>query len=159
MKILFFLSLFIINIQVIGQVGKDTLCYHHIREAKDTIPGTDSNIIIIKAKNSGLTKEDIQTGFYKVVKIDSFSSFYLIFIEKDMNINTIYSEKLPLMTGQKLEVDSMYYFELICKNYFENGICYHPVDNITYFGKYKGYELGKLYIAKNLNGLAIISNK
>ena len=94
-------------------------------------------------------------GFYKVIRIDSLSNFYLIFVEKDNVKSTIYSQRCMINKGQKLKVNEEYYFELRCKDTLQNGTCLTPIQDITYFGKYKGYELGNLFITNDLCGIYI----
>ena len=130
-----------------------------ISKIKDSIPELDTNSINIEVNISEHLHFIYENGFYTVKKIDSFSDFYLIFIEKNKCLNTIYSEKFILTSGKKIEVGGSYYFELFCKNKFDIGVCIHPVADITYFGKYKGFELGRLYIAKNLCGLTLIGTQ
>lgn len=120
---------------------------------------TINDLVIAHADILGQTNRDVEKGIYKVLRIDVFNNFYLIFIQKDSVKSTIYSEKCIDIKGQKISLDSTYYFELTCKDTLYNGQCLPIIPDVTYFEKYKGYELGKLNIAKNLCGLFLIKTK
>lgn len=116
------------------------------------------SVIVMSFKgnnNTNLRGNETEVGFYVVKKIDVFDDFYLIFIEGEDTKRTIYSEKNIKIKGIELKVDSVFYFELICKDTLDNGMCVATLPNVTYFGKYQGYELGSLKIEKNLNGLIL----
>jgi len=145
MKNILILSLVLIHVVTLGQNNKD----------RHRITDTIQDLVIIHSEMRGQTNKEIERGYYKVLKIDAFNNFYLIFIEKNNVKSTIYSEKSIVVKGQKIEVDSTYFFELSCKDTLSNGTCLIPIANVTYFDKYSGYELGKLNLAKNLCGLII----
>jgi hypothetical protein len=150
-KIYLFLTFLSLNTVLFGQtLQKEIDC------KKTTKPDTINDLVTVHAALSGQTNRDIEKGIYKVLKIDVFSNYYLIFIEKKGIKSTIYSEKSIDIKGQKISLDSTYYFELTCKDTLYNGQCFPIIPDVTYFGKYKGYELGKLNIAENLYGLFLI---
>lgn len=125
-------------------------------ESQDSIElDTITDLVIIQAKTDAKKKNDIENGYYKVLGVDAYNDFYLIFVVKDSVRSTIFSKKCLPIRGQQITIDSTYYFELLCKDTLDNGTCLTPIPHVTYFGKYSGYELGKLTIAKNLCGLCI----
>jgi len=100
------------------------------------------------------------TEYYKVHRIYAADNYYLIFLRKDNEKYTVYSEKGLTIDGQKVVQDSSYYFDLIpVTDTFTNGKSMVPMNymDITYFGHFTGDEIGKLCIAKNLVGLVIPS--
>ena len=148
-KTYLFLSFLSLNTVLFGQtLQKEVGC-------KKTVKSDTIDYLIIHAVLSGQKSRDIEKGVYKVLKIDKFNNFYLVFIEKNGIKSTIYSKKGIDMKGQKISIDSTYYFELTCKDTFYNGQCLPIISDVTYFDKYKGTELGKLNIAINLYGLFI----
>jgi hypothetical protein len=141
----------VLPVVMFGQTNQHKEC----RDSKVSKTDTISDLVII---HSAMPKQNIrkeERGLYKVIDIDTFNDFHLIFIEKDNLRSAIYSEKSIVVNGQKLEVDSVYFFELTCKDTLYNGMCITPIADVTYFDKYLGHELGKLNIAKNLIGLII----
>jgi hypothetical protein len=158
MILFYFLHIFILNGLTIENIDQNYFNIYNIANVKDTIPELDTSILVITLDTSGLSKStDIISGFYKVIDIDTFFDFYLIFIEDGTEINTIYSEKCLQIDRQNIEIGNTYYFEMICKNVLSNGYCMPLFPDVTYFGKYKGYDLGKLYITNQLCGLTLIS--
>mgnify|MGYP000681124291 CR=1 FL=1 len=153
-KLYLFLIFLSLNTVLFGQtLQKENDC------KKINKSDTINDLVTVHADLSGQTNRDIEKGIYKVIKIDVFSNFYLVFIEKKGIKSTIYSEKSIDIKGQKISLDSTYYFELTCKDTLYNGRCLPIIPDVTYFEKYKGYELGKLNIAKNLCGLFLIETK
>ena len=148
MRILILLNFAFIHVIMFGQTNKSK---------HDIVNNPDStlDVVIVHSEMKGETNKEITRGFFKVLKVDTFNTFYLIFLERNNTRSTIYSVKSINETGTKIEVDRTYFFELICKDTLYNGTCISPIANVTYFGKYSGYELGKTYLAKNLNGLII----
>jgi hypothetical protein len=120
---------------------------------KDTI-----DVVVLNIEKQAQIKNKEKSSLCKVLKIDDIGDCYLIFIEKGNTKATIYSKKRIGVNGRKLEIDSTYYFELVCKDTLYNGSCLHTVPNVTYFGKYLGSELGELYVAKNLYGLILFES-
>jgi len=149
MKNLLILVLIFTQVVILGQTNSQKKQRYNIYDKADTVP------LVINVKMQGQTTKEIERGYYKVFKIDTFPKFYLIFVENNVNRNTIYSEKSTLVKGQRVNVDSTYFFELSCKDTLWNGTCIPTKADITYFGKYLGFELGKLSTAKNLIGLII----
>lgn len=152
MKKLLIIVLATIPLLVYGQ-GKNARCNYDTTSKSDA----ESSVIELYSEISGKTNKDKECGYYTILKIDNLDDFYLIFIEKNKTKGTIYSEKCISPVGRKLEVDSTYYLELTCKDTLYNGVCWMPVTNVTYFGKYLGYDLRKLYIARGLCGLYLES--
>jgi hypothetical protein len=155
MKKLLFLSCLIIHVVLLTGQTDVSKCYNGENSKTDSL----SDIIVLHTELSGQTNKDIERGYYKVLNIDNFNNFYLVFVEKDKIKSTIYSEKCIGIKGQKLEVDSIYYFELTCKDTIYDGTCLPTLPDVTYFEKYLGYELGELNKAKNLCGLYILEPK
>ena len=147
-KIYLFLSFLSLNTVLFGQILQNGISCKKIAKS-DTI----NDLVIGHNVLSNLTNRDIEKGIYKVLRIDELNNFYLVFIEKNGIISTIYSEKSIYIKGQKISIDRTYYFELTCKDTLYNGQCLPIIPDVTYFEKYKGYELGKLNIAINLFGL------
>lgn len=106
----------------------------------------------------GQTNKATESGNYKVCKIDTLKDFYLIFVTRHDERYTIYSEKGIEIKGQKVKIDSTYFFELLPKiDTLSNGKSITPLNylDVYYFDKYSGSEIGKLCTAKNLIGLII----
>jgi hypothetical protein len=144
----------------IENIDQNLYYKYNITHVKDTIPKIDTSILVFTLDTSRLSKStDIISGFYKVIDIDTFFDFYLIFIEDGTGINTIYSEKCLQIDRQNIEIGNTYYFEMSCKNVLNNGYCIPLFADVTYFGKYKGSDLGKLYITNQLCGLTLVCNK
>ncbi|KXX68920.1 hypothetical protein [Flammeovirga sp. SJP92] len=99
--------------------------------------------------------QEIEEGFYEVIKIDELSDFYLVFIQKDSLKRTIHSEKKPFRKGEQLKEGNRYFFKLSCKDTLRNGLCVPTIPHVTYFNKYIGHEIGQLMVAENLVGLSL----
>lgn len=118
-------------------------------------------ILILFNVNQFAHSQDIpkvEKGSFKVTKIDdTFSDFYLIFVEKGDEKYTISSPKTIIIKGQKLEVGKEYYLELQRNNNLPAEFDLISNDPNIYFydGKYKGSQLGILCVANNLIGLII----
>ncbi len=100
----------------------------------------------------------IEKGNFKVLKIDdTFSDFYLIFLEKGGEKYTIHSPTSIIIKGQKLEVGKEYYLELQQNNVLaeELDLASNFNPEIVLYGKYKRSQLGNICTANNLMGLII----
>jgi hypothetical protein len=144
--------IFLVNPLIIYSQTKEKIidCYNNIDSdfCKDCVT--------IQTELKGPSISDTIRDVYKVVKIDTLNKFYLIFIEKGGIRNTIYSESCLISYGKKIRLNELYFFELICKNFAYNGKCIMIIPNVTYFGKYKGCEIGNLYKAINICGLNVL---
>jgi hypothetical protein len=152
-----YLKLFLILFFVITHVILFGQTNNQIKGGCFKLNKTDSllDVIAMPFKMYRKTNKVAEKGSYKVSKIDILPESYLIFVEKNDTRYTIYSEKSIITKGIKVEVDSTYFFELMCNDTLPNGICIPSVPHVTYFGKYLGSEIGKLSTAKNLIGLII----
>ncbi|MDR3227321.1 MAG: hypothetical protein LBT56_06585 [Prevotellaceae bacterium] len=119
---------------------------------------TEAEGIEISAKIKIETK--YESGYYKVNKIHTANNYYLVFVTKDNERYTIFSNKEHLqVNGKKIEKDSTYYFEIITNLLTSNGkpITEMPNYSIRHLG-FTFAELGTLCTARNLFGLVVIKN-
>jgi len=110
----------------------------------------------------GQNQRTTHSRSYKVIKIDTVSDFYLIFLN-DINKDryTIYSKRTLFEKGIRLEVDSTYLLELSPKILtLPNGVQIPPRNylDIEYFPGYSSQEIGMLCTANHLNGLFLTGN-
>ena len=120
-------------------------------------------IIFLSVNHFALSQNTpkIEKGNFKVLTIDdSFSDFYLIFVEKGQEKYTIHSPISISIKGQKIEVGKEYYFELHrakdSTDEFDSASSFNP--DVYFYGKYKRSQLGILCIANNLMGLTIYNS-
>jgi hypothetical protein len=100
-------------------------------------------------------------GYFQVINIHEFDSFYMIFIKQDNKKYTISSPKTIIVNGAKVMKDSTYYFNLtpidnliLTIEDMEKIIVPRNSLHIKYFG-YTSDEIGELYTASNLWGLIL----
>lgn len=120
-------------------------------------------IIFLSVNHFALSQDTpkIEKGIFKVLTIDdSFSDFYLIFLEKGGEKYTIHSPISIIIKGQKLVVGQEYYLELQQNNALtkELDLASNFNPEIVLYGKYKRSQLGNLCTAKNIMGLTIYDN-
>jgi len=118
------------------------------------------SLILLITSLVGMAQTKNNTEYYKVYRIYAADNYYLIFLRKDNEKYTIYSEKGITVDGQKVVQDSLYYFDLMpVTDTLTNGKSMIPMNymDITYFGHFTGDEIGKLCTAKNLVGIVIPS--